>query len=53
MIDIDRKTYDELVKDQLMMRALEACGLDNWEGYNIALDLLEKWKEEGEKLNGR
>jgi len=45
MVDIDKKTYDELVKDQLMLRALEACGLDNWEGYNIALDLLQEWEE--------
>lgn len=45
MIDIDRKTYDELVKDQLKLRALEACGLDNWEGCAMAMDLLQEWEE--------
>ena len=45
MIDINRKTYDELVADQLKLRALEAGGVDNWEGYDIAIELLQKWKE--------
>lgn len=34
--------YDELVEDQKLLRALLAAGVDNWEGYEIALDYLEE-----------
>jgi hypothetical protein len=46
VIDINKKIYDELVKDQLKLRALEASGVDNWEGYDNAMDLLQEWKED-------
>ncbi len=32
----------ELLKDQRTLRALEAAGVDNWEGYEIALENLEE-----------
>ena len=30
--------YKELLRDQKKLRKLEAAGVDNWEGYSIAID---------------
>ena len=35
-VTISRKEYDQLQKDADMLNALEACGVDNWEGYSEA-----------------
>ena len=40
-VTISKKEYDELVEDQKMLRALEGAGVDNWEGYNYAMQLLK------------
>lgn len=40
-IIITKKEYDRLIKDQEKLYALEAAGVDNWEGYNIAIDILD------------
>lgn len=40
-IEIDREEYEELLAIQKFMRALEAAGVDNWEGYEIAQDMME------------
>jgi hypothetical protein len=39
-ITITKKEYDELLEDRQWLRALEAAGLDNWEGYDIAQDYM-------------
>ncbi len=36
MILIPKKEHDQLVKDQEWLRALEAAGVDNWEGCDLA-----------------
>lgn len=41
MVSITKKEYESILKDVKFMRALEAAGVDNWEGYNIAIDILE------------
>jgi hypothetical protein len=41
-IILTRKEYDSLVADAKFMRALEAAGVDNWEGYGIAQDMNEE-----------
>ncbi len=41
-VDIKEKDYLALLEDQRFLRALEAAGVDNWEGYGIAQDYLEK-----------
>ena len=38
MIEITKKEYESLLKDSEWLRALEAAGVDNWEGYDIAID---------------
>lgn len=41
-VTIPKSKYDSLIKDADFMRALEAAGVDNWEGYNVAIDILEE-----------
>ena len=38
MIEITKKEYESLLKDSGWLRMLEAAGVDNWEGYDIAKD---------------
>ncbi len=33
--------------DLQFLSALEAAGVDNWEGYSHAWELVKEWKEEG------
>lgn len=39
-VTITRKEYDELCKDQAVLNALYATGVDNWTGYDYALERL-------------
>ena len=39
-ITITVKEYESLLKDSSFMRALEQAGVDNWEGYDYAIDIL-------------
>lgn len=39
---------DKLIEDSKMLEALEACGVDNWEGYDEALEYLEDMEKESE-----
>ena len=41
-IEIPIKEYEELIRDQIILCALEAEGVDNWEGWDIAMEELEK-----------
>ncbi len=41
MISIPKETYDQLVEDQKWLRALEAAGVDNWEGCEFASESLD------------
>lgn len=43
-ISITQTEYQELKNDARILRALEHAGVDNWEGYDIAMDLLEVMK---------
>lgn len=45
-VTISRKEYDQLQKDTDMLNALEACGVDNWEGYSKAHKYLREQEEE-------
>lgn len=40
MISIPKTTYDQLIKDQKWLQALEAAGVDNWEGCSEAQESL-------------
>ena len=49
---MDKKKADHICKllnsedDILLLHALERAGVDNWEGYEFAIDILEEMKEE-------
>jgi hypothetical protein len=44
MITITKKEYDKLIEQIEWLRALEAAGVDNWEGYDHAKDIIEEYK---------
>ena len=35
------KEYESLLEDQKMLNALDGAGVDNWQGYDDAMELLE------------
>ena len=37
-VTITREEYDSLMQDSATLRALEAAGVDNWEGYSFAME---------------
>jgi hypothetical protein len=46
MVTIPRKEYQQLKADSKKLAALEAAGVDNWEGYEFAMELIEEEDEE-------
>jgi len=44
-VTITVKEYESLQKDCLWLSALECAGVDNWEGYEEAISILEEWGE--------
>lgn len=46
MLTIDSETYDELLADAQFLAALRAAGVDNWGGYDDAIDILNEWQLE-------
>lgn len=41
VITINKKEYDELLEDCHFLACLRTCGVDNWEGYGEAQELME------------
>ena len=39
MVEITKERYEELLEAYYFLNALEAAGVDNWEGYGIAVDI--------------
>ena len=47
---IPLKEYESLQKDAEKLQALEQAGVDNWSGYDYAMEILRDWrKENGEE----
>lgn len=40
---------DQLLADSQKLNALECAGVDNWEGYSEAIELLDEWQKEDEQ----
>jgi len=38
MVTITRSKYASLLRDREKLEALEGAGVDNWEGYDIAME---------------
>jgi hypothetical protein len=47
MVTITKKEYDELKKDQYLLICLQGAGVDNWDGYDFAME--DFYKMEAEK----
>lgn len=47
-ITITVSEYNSLVKDSEFLSCLEACGVDNWNGYGDACKMLEEDSESEE-----
>lgn len=45
-VTIDKERYDELMDLELLCLALEQAGVDNWSGYEIAMELYQEWKKD-------
>ena len=41
-ITISKKEYESLLKDQKLLQCLQGAGVDNWEGYDYALEMMEE-----------
>ena len=48
-VTISRVEYKQLKKDAATLNALEAGGVDNWEGYSDALALIDEDEDEDEE----
>jgi len=46
LVTITKAEYDELLKDQKKLVALEGAGVDNWCGYDDAMAILREMKNE-------
>lgn len=48
IVEVDKAEYDELIRDRDFLRALRGAGVDNWSGYDFAIDEFEKIHPEEE-----
>lgn len=49
MITVTKEHYDELYEAYLWAEALDQSGVDNWEGYDYARDVLRESLKESKK----
>lgn len=40
-VTVPKADYDELVADSAFLACLQAAGVDNWEGYDFAREMLD------------
>lgn len=51
-VKVNRKDYDSLVADSLLLDCLKECGVDNWDGWGSAMALFkDAQKEEANEPN--
>ena len=41
-ITISKEEYESLLEDQKLLQCLQGAGVDNWEGYDYALEMMEE-----------
>jgi len=46
MITITKRQYDALLDESAFLDCLRACGVDNWEGYSDACEMMSEGTEE-------
>lgn len=45
-ITIPQERYEELLQAEEVLQALREAGVDNWIGYEDAMDILDEWNKE-------
>jgi hypothetical protein len=48
-ITITLKEYEQLKQAAQFLRCLEAAGVDNWEGYDYAVELIDEQESDEEE----
>jgi hypothetical protein len=46
MVTIPKAAYEALLEQSFMLEALDGAGVDNWDGYEFALDDVEEIRRE-------
>jgi hypothetical protein len=41
LVQIPKNEYDELLEDSKFLAALRSAGVDNWDGYDFAIEIFE------------
>lgn len=41
MVTITKEEYEELLADSKFLACLDAAGVDNWDGYDFAQDMMD------------
>ena len=49
VVTITADQYEQLLEDSSRLSALRAAGVDNWDGYDYAMEILREWEEEGDE----
>ncbi len=45
-VEISESLYRELLERDNFLSALEAAGVNSWDGYSLAHEILEQWNNE-------
>lgn len=45
-IEVDEARYQDLLEKEKLLMCLEGAGVDNWEGWDYAMEMLEEMDEE-------
>lgn len=48
-ITISQDEYDQLRSDSEFLECLHSAGVDNWDGYDVAQDMMDELEEDDEK----
>lgn len=46
MITITKDKYKDLMEDSWFLRCLVSAGVDNWEGYELAINMYQEMEDE-------
>lgn len=41
LITISKREYNQLVNDSFKLNCLESAGVDNWDGYDYAMEMMQ------------
>ena len=47
-VTISKEEYDSLLEDQHMLQCLQGAGVDNWAGYDLAIEMMNEEVDEND-----